>query len=347
MMGMRYGRAFTSALLAPPQAVSPGGGLLARILELCPATLPFGLYGAWLALRRVLARDEEDRSAVGGTLCLAWLAIALVVPSVLARGPRPALNLLLLIPLNLFASAVIVDLSSRKINARVLCGLASATVATTAWWTSTHLREAASDLVTMQAPEPGAVLGLRLALGLAALIVLVIRGLDKWSQRDDARRRVILGTCLAAVIGATIAAGIREVRFRHRETSEILAMRDAVLRRRAERPFTTLAVVSPHGPGDGTGLRPGGRLRFLLRATLPELPQIDIANVDDLKKLPPGQRLVILAGTKRRFDYAAQSSLGLEAIYPGRSGNWKRSRPGPTAGRSCGGEAGFGGWDRR
>ena len=319
-MMMRHGRGFVAALLAPPQASERTGGFASRLVELAPAILPFGLLGAIRALRRVISSRDEDRATVGGTLCLAWLLIAAVAPLVLSEGPRPALNLLLLMPLNLFAAATITDLSSRKIDARALCWLAPASAATTAWWTSTHLRGVTSDLLAMRTPDSNSTLGWYLALGLAVAMLVAVRGLDVWSRRNDDRRRLILGGCLVLVLGGTVAAGLREVRFRHRETSELLALREAILLRNAVRPFTTLAVVSASPGSELTGVRPGGRLRFLLRATLPDLAQIDVATVDDLRKLPGGQRLVILSGTKGRFDYASQSSLGLVAIYPGRSG---------------------------
>jgi len=320
LMLARHGRAFVSVLIAPPQASEFGGGLVSRLVDLAPATLAFGLYGAYRSLRRLLSSRDEDRSAVGGTLCLSWLLVAAIAPMVLSEGPRPALNLLLLIPLNLFAAAVIVDLANRKIDARALCLLAPASAATTAWWTSTHLRGAASDLLAMRAPNSNSTLGLYLAGALAVMMLGIVCGLDHWSRRDDHRRRIILGGCLALVLGGTVAAGLREVRFRHRETSELLSLREAILRRHAARPFTTLAVVSSSPGNDPGAAKPGGRLRFLLSATLPMLAQIDLVTIDELRKLPGNQKLVILSGTKGRLDYASQSSLGLEAIYPGRSG---------------------------
>lgn len=320
MMFLRHGRSFVAALLAPPQASGPGLGMLGRLADLAPATLPFGVYGAIRALRRAWAAEEEERITVGGTLCLAWLAVAALAPAVLSSGPRPALNLLLLLPLNLFAAAAMVDLSSRRIAARALCWLAPASAATTAWWTSAPMREAASDLLALRSPDSRWALGIPMAIAVAAAMLVVVRVLDRWSRRRDDRRLLILGTCLGAVMAVTVVAGLREVRFRHRETVDLLALRDAILRRHAVKPFTTLAVVSTSPTLDAPGSRPGGRLRFLLRATLPNLAQIDLASVDELRKLPGSQRLIILSGTKGRLDYASQSRLGLEAIHPGRSG---------------------------
>jgi hypothetical protein len=321
MMFLRHGRAFVSALFDPPQASGASSGLISRLVELAPATLPFGVYGAVRALKHALAKgDEDDRDTVGGTLCLAWFALAALTPIVLSRGPRPALNLFLLVPLNLFSAATIVDLSARRIPARALCWIAPIATATTAWWTSTHLRQAAADIVRLQPPGSDSALGMHLAIDLVVVMLVAVVGLDRWARRNDDRRLLILGGCLGAALAVTITAGLREVRFRHRETSDLLALRDAILRRHAVKPFTTLAVVGPSPWADAAGAKPGGRLRFLLRATLPDLAQMDVATLDDLKGLPGGHQLVLLAGAKVRIDYSSQSRLGLEAIYPGRSG---------------------------
>lgn len=319
-MFQTHGLAFVSALLAPPQASEPTVRLLSKMIELAPAILPFGLFGAFRALKDCLKADEENSETVGGALCLAWFAVAAIAPLVLARGPRPALNLWLLIPLNLFAAVTIADLANRVISARTLCWLAPASTATTAWWSSTHMRDAASDLLAMRSPASTSPVGVQLAIGLSVVMLIAVRGLDLWSRRGDERQLKVVGGCLAAVLAVTILAGIREVRFRHRETTDLLSLREAILRRQAIKPFTTLAVVGGVPGSDVQGLRPGGRLRFLLRATLPDLAQMDLESVDDLRRLPGTQKLVILTGNQARLDYSSQSRLGLEAIHPGRAG---------------------------
>jgi hypothetical protein len=320
MMFRAHGTAFVAALLAPPQSNGPGGDLLSRLVELAPATLPLGLYGAYRALKRCLKTDEEDRETVAGALCLAWLAIAAITPLVLAKGPRPALNLWLLIPLNLFAAATIADLANRFVAAKALCWLAPASVVTISWWTSSHIRVATSDLLALRSPDSNSALGMHMTIALVIVTLAAVRGLEFWSRKRDDRQLRVLACCLGSVLMVTIAAGLREVQFRHRETSELLALRESILRRQMIKPFTTLAVVGPVPGSDVPGSRPGGRLRFLLRATLPELAQMDLQSVEDLRKLPGNQKLVILAGNQARLDYATQSRLGLEAIYPGRSG---------------------------
>ena len=88
-------------------------------------------------------------------------------------------------------------------------------------------------------------LGLHLALDLLIAVVLFTRGLDRWARRRDDRQRRVLAGFLAAVLAVTAAAGIREVRFRHSETNDLLMLRTMILRRDRDRPFDLVAVVSP------------------------------------------------------------------------------------------------------
>jgi hypothetical protein len=125
------------------------------------------------------------------------------------------------------------------------------------------------------------------------------------------------------VLAITVVAGAREVGFRHSETNDLLMLRTMILRRDRERPFDLVAVVGPDGTrkgAEGFAFAPGGRLRFILRSALPHLRQRDLTSTEELLTLPEGQRLVILAGTEKRPSYSVQSSLGLEAIHPGRPG---------------------------
>jgi hypothetical protein len=324
-MFRRHGVALLGALVAPPMAAPPvAAGLLGRVVMLAPASVATALLAAVCAVRRV--RDAEpgtqDRRTVSEALWLAWLGVAALVPAALPAGPRPVMQLFLLVPLNLLAARAMIDLAERRLSARALILLAPATALAMAWWASAPLRAAVGELARGRVPQgaraAGAVLGLSLLLMLPILVGL----LDRWAGRHDARRRRMLGLFLGGVLSLTIGIGLREIRFRHRETADLLALRDAILRRQALKPFTLLAVVGPESdPATGapTG-RPGGRLRFLLRSALPELAQIDLASPDDLLALPGGQRLVVLAGADSRLSYAMQARLRLEAIHPGRSG---------------------------
>lgn len=325
MMLGRHGAAFLAALASPPHSGGPGpAGLLPRLAMLAPTSLALGLFGALRAGRRVLTHDGDDPATVGGAFWVAWLALAALAPACYPQGPRPVLNLFLLVPLNLLASQAILDLAGRRTPARALVWLAPATAVAVAWWASPELREAFTVLSRGRGPDASAGLGLHLGLDLIVALALLTRFLDRWARRRDDRRRLVLGGFLVAVVALTVTAGIREVRFRHRETADLLSLREAILRREALQPFTMLAVVGPGpssqpGAAGGTPL-PGGRLRFLLRAALPNLDPIDLTRIDDLLKLPEGQRLVILAGSEEPLSYALQSRLGLEAIHPGRSG---------------------------
>lgn len=322
-MAARYGPAFGEALVAPfynPPTVRPSLPYL--LMALAPAILPLGLFGAGRAVRRALTAEVDDRETVGGVFAVLWLAVAALLPALWPGGPRPALGLFLLLPLNLLAAEVMTDLANRRTGVRSLAWLAPTTALTVAWWASSGLRDAIACLAEGRRLDPAMALGLHLALDLLVGAVLLIRGLNRWAHHRDDRRRAVLGGFLLAVLGVTVASGIREVRFRHRETSDLLTLRRIILRRQAVKPFDLVAVVGPDHPREGPDerARPGGRLRFLLRSTLPSLAQIDLPRADDLLNLPDGQRLVILAGLEQRLPYAIQAQLGLEAIHPGRSG---------------------------
>ncbi|MBX6312802.1 MAG: glycosyltransferase family 39 protein [Isosphaeraceae bacterium] len=326
LMFGRYGRSFAAALLAPAYFMWSGHvGLLARLIDLAPAVVPLGLFAAARAVRRALVAETDDPMTVGGAFWVVWLGAAALALAVFSGGPRPALNLFLLVPLNLLAAQAIADLAGRRIKARALTWLAPATACTVAWRYSTELQGAVFQLSQVfqgGRVSSGTALGLHLGLDLVLVLALATRGLDRWARRRDDRRRLVLGGFLGAVAAVTVASGISEVRFRHRETADLLALRQAILRRQQHRPFRLLAVVGPDPQSLARlPIPPGGRLRFILRATLPHLAQLELGQADDLLNLPYiSPRLVILTGTRQRLSYAVQSRLRLEAIHPGRSG---------------------------
>lgn len=317
-----HGRAVLSATLASlgsPPRPNPWG-LIARLVDLAPATMPLGLFAAARMIRLALTDENNDRKLTGGAFWVLWLATAALAPALLPSGPRPALGLFLLVPLNLLAARAIIELANREVPIRTLTWLAPATAVSIAWWASANLRGAINDLAHARAHAATA-LGLHLALDLLVVAVVITRSLDRWARRRDDRQRRVLGGFVAAVLAITVAAGTKEVCFHHKETDDLLMLRSMILRRNREQPFDLLAVVSPdpaQQPDEGTA--PGGRLRFILRSALPELPQLDLSTTDELFTLPKGQRLVILAGAGQNLSYPDQSRLGLEAIHPGRSG---------------------------
>ena len=230
-------------------------------------------------------------------------------------------------PLSLLAAQAIADLANRRVSVRALVWLAPATAMSIAWWASADLSEAIDDVIHGRA-DVATALGLHLALDLVVGSVWIIRALNRWARRRDDRQRGILAVFLAAVLVVTIVVGLREVLFRHSETHDLLSLRTMILRRNRDIPFEMVAVVgSPwQAPARG-GIEPpvdrplpGGRLRFILRTALRELPQRDLNTIDELFSLPDGQRLIVLAGTEQRLLSADQLKLGLEAIHPGRSG---------------------------
>jgi hypothetical protein len=231
-------------------------------------------------------------------------------------GSRSLLELSFLVPLVLLAASAAVDLANRQIPVRTLTWLAPATAVCVAWLNSANLRGAVASLLHGRINSKTA-LGLHLALDLLIAVVLVTRSLDRWARRRDDRQRQVLGGFLAAVLAVTAATGIREVRFRHSETNDLLMLRTMVLRRDRVQPFDLVAVVNPdvsHLFPDAPA--PGGRLRFILRSALPRLTQRDLASTDELLGLPDAQRLVVISGGAQRLSYAIQSRLGLEAIHP-------------------------------
>jgi hypothetical protein len=305
-------------------------GLLARLLALAPVTLPLALYGAARSIRLALLDETQKPEAVGGSLWVIWLGVAALAPAFWPGGPRGAMDLFLLVPLHLLAAATVADLVNRRVPVRVLVGLAPASAVTFTWWASKGLQGAVQDLIHGRATT-ATLLGMHLAVDLVLGLVLLVRGLERWSQRRDDRQRQVLAGFLLAVLGVTVATGIREVVFRHGETNDLLTLRTMVLRRNRDHPFNQLCVVGPdpvsaHADENAlafpltNGFSSGGRLRFILRTTLPNLPQRDLNSVDELLALPEGNRLIILTGSSERLSSAVKSKLGLEAIHPGRSG---------------------------
>jgi hypothetical protein len=252
------------------------------------------------------------------------LAVASLVPAFWPSGPRGLLGLILLVPLNLLAARVMVDLAYRRVAARSLVWLAPLTAFSVAWWLSDSLRDAVHDISLWRLPESRTLLGLHLGLDLIVILAIATRFLDRWARRRDRRRRVVLAGFLLAVLTITAATGLKEVRFRHLETAELIDLRTVILRRERREPLDILAVVSPDPAtaNDQGGLSgsPGGRLRFILRSALPHLAQFDLTSIQDLTALPRRPRLVVLVGPEPQLPYALQAQLGLEMLHPGRSG---------------------------
>jgi hypothetical protein len=309
---------------------SAQGLLLARLTELSPITLPLGIYGFLRAIRLAVIDEDQSAVTVGSSLWVLWLGVAALAPALWPGGPRPVMDLFLLIPLNLLAAMTVADLVNRMVPVRALILLAPATAFSVAWWASEDLQGALADL-TGGRPDSATALGLHLALDLILVSVWLTRGLERWAHHRDDRRRQILACFLLTVLAITIGSGVQEVVFRHSETHDLLALRTMILRRNRERPFDLLAVVGPDAgsattvAGDartGSAVRPfsGGWLRFVLRTALPRLAQRDLASTEELLALPPGQRLIILERTSHGLSSAVKSKLGLESIHPGRLG---------------------------
>ncbi len=304
--------------------------LLVRLFELAPVTLALGVYGAARAIRLALIDENDTPETMGGSLWVIWFAVAALAPAFWPSGPRGALDFFLLVPLDLLAAVTVADLVNRRVPVRILIILAPVTAMSVAWWASEDLQGAIDDLMHGRA-DAATALGLHLALDLILLSVWFTRRLDHWARRRDDRQRCVLAFFLLTILAVTVGTGLQEVVFRHSETHDLLTLRTMILRRNRERPFDQLAVVGPEdltaAPSSTSepGPRPvqqysGGRLRFILRTALPDLPQRDLSNIDELLTLPEGQRLIIFTGSGQRLSSAAKSKLGLEIIHPGRLG---------------------------
>ena len=318
-----HGREFLVAMLVPPDPLGwERPALLSRLNDLAPATLPLGLFAVARAIREALVSEGDDQGTVGGIFWVVWLAVAALAPAAWLGGPQTAMGLFLLVPLNLLAAQAISDLAGRRAPVRALGWLAPATAVSVAWWVSGELRGAVIGLTHGHVGLRSA-LGLHLALDLLIAVAWLSRGLDRWARRRDVRQRRVLASFLAVVLVTTLADGLREVTFRHFETRELMNLRGSILVRHRVQPFQSIVVVGPDLDRPRvSGPTPGGRLRFVLRSTLPGIPEVDLTGTDQLLALPQdeGPRLVILVGPDNRLSYAAQSQLGLEAIHPGRSG---------------------------
>lgn len=318
-----HGREFLGALLNPPDPLGWNRPtLLSRLNDLAPATLPLGLFAVARAVRDAMVSERDDRATIGGIFFVVWLAVAALAPATWVGGPQTAMGLFLLIPLNLLAAQAICDLATRRVGVRWLSWLAPATAVSVAWWLSGDLRGAVIGL-THGHVGPRSALGIHLALDLLVAAIWLARGLDRWARRRDVRQRRVLVSFLLVVLVTSMADGLREVTFRHLETRELMNLRAAVLLRHRARPFRAIAVVGPdldHPRIEGP--TPGGRLRFILRSTLPGVPEVDFTDTDQLlaSKESDGPRLVVLVGPEHRLSYAVQSQLALEAIHPSQTG---------------------------
>ncbi|MDX2038235.1 MAG: hypothetical protein SFX72_16420 [Isosphaeraceae bacterium] len=321
MMANRHGSDFLEALVVPPGL--PGHGsphLLARLIGLAPATVALGLLAAGLAIRDALIAESDDDETIGGAFWVVWLAVAALTPNLWPTISPEAIDLLILIPLNLLAAQGIAGLANRRIPIRLLNAVAPATAGAIAWSLSGDLRNAVSELAHGRADSTTG-LGLHLALDLIIAAVFLTRGIERWARRRDDRQRKVLAVFLISILAFTLADGLSQVTFQQKETRDLLSLRDVILRRNLERPIERVAVIAPDNARAGLE---GGRLRFILRSALPHLRPLDLRSTDELIKrmeAPQGSDwLVVLVGTEQRLSYPIQSQLRLESIYPSGSG---------------------------
>ena len=114
--------------------------LASRLFDLSPVTLPLGFYGLARSIRLALIDEDNTPESVGGSLWVIWLTVAALIPAFWPRGPQSAMDLFLIVPLNLLAAVTVADLVNRRVPVRALIGLAPATAMSVAWWASDDLR---------------------------------------------------------------------------------------------------------------------------------------------------------------------------------------------------------------
>ena len=338
LMAQRHGSLFWRALFHPPfSGMGNTGGPIEKLIGLAPATLSLSVYGVILAIRRLQSteRGSTEPRAVGTALVLAWISVTLFLPLVLPAGPRPVLFLFLMVPLNLLAGHLMFDLALRREKYQVLSVVVPFTLVFLVWWASPPLRNLSGELIAGRVTT--AVL-LAPLLGLILLMLLRQCALlaDRWAAGHDVRQRFLIGSFLALVLGVTLIAGIHEVEYRHRETLDLLSLRQAILHREATQRFARVTILDPGSlrsqfaipwppvapltasylPGGA----PGGRLRFVLRSALPGVTEVDTGQVEELTTSNEGPQLVVLVGAGNRLSYSAQARLRLESIFPSRGG---------------------------
>ena len=195
------------------------------------------------AVRASLSDELNSFDTIGGSLLVIWLAIASLTPTVWPSGPQGAVDLIILVPLNLLAAQTIADLVNRRVSVRSLIGLAPAIAISIAWWVSDDLGKAISGLFHGRI-DAATALGLHLVLDVIVVSVVLGRTLNRWAHHRDNRQRWILAVFLITILVVVVTSGLREVLFRHSETHDLLSLRTMILRRNRDLPFQVLAVVS-------------------------------------------------------------------------------------------------------
>lgn len=315
----RHGAPLFAALAAPPDIVAPSEamvqpGLLSRLAELAPAFSALACLGLFRSFARLVAWDD-DLDPATEAFWPSWFIVAALVPAVWREAPRSLVDIYLLIPSSALAASTAADLIARREPVRSLVIFAPATALAMVWAQSADLRDAVSDLSSGRV-DHGTALGLHLVLDVLLCSVLLCRRIDHWARRSDRRRRGVLATFLLLCLGFVVFSGFREAGFRHHETRELIDLRRIVLRRHSRLPFQEVIVVNrTQGKPGAPPVGAGGRLRFMLYATLPDVPIIDLASIDSLTALDPAKPMLVVLAEDQRLAYSQQSRLRLETIH--------------------------------
>lgn len=296
----------------------------------------------WLA-ERLAVENEKTRN--GLLLWTIWSLLMLALSVYWPLGPQNTLGLLLTAPLSLLAGHAIRELNQRHLSARILIWVTPLTFFCLVWKLSPGFRRYARQF---QQSVPGHVeinpaLATLFAVALWMLAMwLVGRLLARWAAVRDTRSRFLLATNLGTFFVVHMTLGIQEISSRHEITTQLLELRQSIVKSNnrqiiervyvvgsgfpPDQPRIPLDILLPPAPGllsqgmtaqPAIGLDPAGRLRFILQTTLPSVNQDDLPQIDLLRQQKPAPRLVILIGQHNRLSSSMLLEFGLEEIHPG------------------------------
>lgn len=293
----------------------------------------------WLS-ERIAVENEKTRN--GLLLWSIWALLMLALSVYWPLGPQNTLGLLITAPLSLLAGHAVRELNQRNISARILVWVTPLTFFCLVWKLSPSFRRYVRQI---QETLPGRFeINPALAAVLSvALFMLVLwlsgRILARWAAVRDRRSRLLLAANLGIFVVIHTILGIQEISSRHEITSQLLDLRQAIVKSNSRQTIERLYVVGAISPVSLSrmpleqatpkrapsaslaqipiGIDPAGRLRFILQTALPAVNQDDLPTLDLLRQQKPAQRLVILIGPDTRISSAMLLEFGLEEIHPG------------------------------
>lgn len=292
----------------------------------------------WLS-ERIAVENEKTRN--GLLLWTIWALLMLALSVYWPLGPQNTLGLLITVPVSLLAGHAVRELNQRHLSARILVWVTPLTFFCLVWKLSPNFRRYVRQI---QETIPGRFeINPALAAVLAVVLTMVViwlggRILASWAAVYDRRSRLLLAANLVAFTVIHTILGIQEISSRHEITSQLLDLRDAIVKSNHRQMIERVYVVGAISPlslsrmpsetftshsqqGKSAkiplGVDPAGRLRFILQTALPSVNQDNLPALDLLRQQKPTKRLVILVGPDTRISSAMLVEFGLEEIHPG------------------------------